>query len=334
MCGAGEASRAAAETVDNPNSHAGFRADRRSGADFAIALGGAICAGAAGVTAVGAYGVMFPIAAGGSALSYLTALLQSSAASTSTASSGSQAGATDCDGDQSPAAWQATGTNTAPLDSGVLATLISLQGQSGAATATGNQGSSGLFAKLDTDGDGQISQSEFESAMSGIGVDQSSADAIFSKLDANGDGNVSQNELQAAHHGHGHHHYHMANSADQDGTGMLLNSGDTTGATATSTTNPDGSTTTTITYADTSTVSMTTPATLQDTASSNSDSSAGNTTGNTSATTDPSNPTTASSASGTGATPFNLLEQLIALQAQLLSQSAATQSASLLSTTI
>ena len=79
-----------------------------------------------------------------------------------------------------------------------MAALISLQGQS--ATGIGAQSPSQLFAKLDTDGDGQISQSEFESALGAAGVDTSTADALFAKLDANGDGSISQSELAKAEH--------------------------------------------------------------------------------------------------------------------------------------
>ena len=81
-----------------------------------------------------------------------------------------------------------------------MAALISLQGQP--ATGIGAQSPSQLFAKLDTDGDGQISQSEFETALGADGVDTSSADALFAKLDANGDGSISQSELASAKRGH------------------------------------------------------------------------------------------------------------------------------------
>ena len=84
-----------------------------------------------------------------------------------------------------------------------MAALISLQGQS--ANGVTAQSPSQLFSKLDSDGDGSISKSEFESALGGAGVDTSSADALFAKLDANGDGSISQSELAKAKHGHHHH---------------------------------------------------------------------------------------------------------------------------------
>ena len=96
-----------------------------------------------------------------------------------------------------PPALASTGTTGGPsssFDPGTMAALLSLQDQS----ATGTQGPSQFFAKLDTDGNGQISQSEFETALGSDGVDKSSADALFSKLDANGDGSISQSELTSA----------------------------------------------------------------------------------------------------------------------------------------
>ena len=73
------------------------------------------------------------------------------------------------------------GSSSTSFDPGTMAALLALQDQS----ATGTQGPSQLFGSLDTDGSGQISQSEFETALGNDGVDQSSADALFSKLDAN-----------------------------------------------------------------------------------------------------------------------------------------------------
>lgn len=85
------------------------------------------------------------------------------------------------------------------------------------------------------------------------------------------------------------------------GIGSLLASADS-GATSQTTSNANGSTTYTITYADGSTVTMTTPASSDTAASSNS----------------------ASSSSNSNAASNNLFEQLIEMQAQLLS-SATTQ---------
>jgi hypothetical protein len=165
------------------------------------------------------------------------------------------------------------GTTTGPFASGTLATLISLQGQSG-------PGSS-LFATIDADSNGSISKSEFEGALSGVGVDSNSADNVFAQLDADGDGSISQSELSSRA---GYHHRQGAHGAS-----WLLNAIGAEGATTQTTTNADNSTTTTISYTDGSTVSTTTPA-----------------------------------SGGSGTPNVNLLEQLIKLQAQLVSPATGT----------
>src|SRR6185437_2916841 len=163
----------------------------------------------------------------------------------------------------------AFGPSPPPFSSGTMAALMALQGQgaNGANGASGSGGAQGLFSQLDTDGDGSVSKTEFESALGQSGVDTSSADALFSKLDQNGDGSVSQSELSSsAHRGHGHGHgHHMEASGsggggDQGGLASLLNSTSANGASTQTESNSDGSSTTTITYADGSTVTMTTPA--------------------------------------------------------------------------
>jgi Ca2+-binding EF-hand superfamily protein len=146
----------------------------------------------------------------------------------------------------------------------VMKALLSVQG---------NQGKSpgkleSLLGKFDADGDGKISQSEFETAI-GPDADKAKVDELFKKLDGNGDGAISQDELKAAlqkAHG-GHHHHHSAEGAgEQGGAGgsdplqALLSGAAADGTTSQSTTNADGSSTTTITYADGTKVAMTTPA--------------------------------------------------------------------------
>lgn len=180
-------------------------------------------------------------------------------------------------GDQ-PAADPVAKPAGGPLDSGTLATLISLQGQSGPGGS--------LFATIDTDSNGSISKSEFESALAGAGVDTNSADNVFTRLDADGDGSISQSELSSRA---GYHHRQHAVGT---GASWLLNAVGAEGATTQTTTNANNSTTTTISYTDGSTVSTTTPA------------------------------------SGGSATPnVNLLEQLIKLQAQLVSPPTGTTTA-------
>lgn len=195
---------------------------------------------------------MFPITAGLGALSYLTSLLQSSSAA-----AGSSQGSDplsqltqplDSDGDQSQpaAASLGSGGSVPPFDSGTLSNLLSAQGQNGSANG---QAPANLFSTLDSNGDSQISQSEFESGLSAAGVDTSSADSLFSTFDTNGDGSVSQSELIAARRS-----YHPF-----AGLASMQKSGLANGATTQIATNADGSTTTTMTYADGRDISMTTP---------------------------------------------------------------------------
>ncbi len=260
------------------------------------------------------------ISASSNALSYIQQLLQAG-------SSGVGATSTDPLLTLDPTLTGANGsdqsqTGIPPIGSGVgssfepgtLAALISLQGQS--ATGVVGQSPSDLFSQLDTDGDGQISKTEFEQALGAVGVDSQSADALFGKLDANSDGSISPSEIGKAH-GHGHHHHQQANSTDstqaggaqQGGLSSLLSSSDITGATTQTATNADGSTTTTISYADGTSVSMTTAAAPQNDTSSNNDSTNSGSTG--------------SSGSNNN---NNLIEQLIQLQSQLVTQAASTLS--------
>ena len=267
--------------------------------------------------------MFIPIGAASNALSYLQSLLAMGTSGAGDANGANpisslldgQSGSDPTTGASPPAAastGSTAGSNQPTFDAGMMAALISLQSQLQNQSASGAapQGPSQLFAKLDTDGNGQISQSEFETALGNDGVDKSSADALFSKLDANGDGSISQSELTQARHGGGGHHHHMhaggggqaGGASGQSTIDALLSSASASGAQTQSTTNSDGSTTTTISYADGSTVEMTTPAASTD--------GSGN--------------------SGTGATgqnTANLLEQLIQLQAQLLNAAPPTLSA-------
>ena len=206
---------------------------------------------------------------------------------------------------------QAFGLAPPPFKDSTMAALIALKGQD-AGSSNGTGGAQGLFSKIDTDGDGKITQSELESALGGSGVDPKSADALFSKLDRNGDGSVDLGELTSAtRRGHGRHHHQMAAGGgaggdSQGGVDALLNATGADGAKTQTATNADGSSTTTITYADGSTVTMTTPAAPATGASSGSG---------------------AATQSASGASPVNMIEQLIKMQAQLIAKQGATVSA-------
>jgi Ca2+-binding EF-hand superfamily protein len=196
-----------------------------------------------------------------------------------------------------------------------MSALLVAQSQSSAATPTPAATSQSdamkdLFSKLDANGDGQISKSEFENALGAGGTNIANADNVFSKMDTNGDGSISLDEMSSALKGAGgkgghHHHHHVAAS---DGSSDASSSGSTSGsssdsllqalngASSTSTSNSDGSTTTSVTYADGSKVTMTSPA------------------------------ATTSSSSATSS--YNFLEQMIQREAQALSFSSASLSVS------
>jgi hypothetical protein len=208
------------------------------------------------------------------------------------------------------------GTGSSLLDPNVMGFLIQSQGQqtanTGGNTATMSPGQAALLAKLDTNGDGTISKSEFEGAF-GANGNTTAADTAFNKLDTKAGGAIDPSELAAARPHRHHHHLGGGNESKQttssDGTGATsgadsASSGSASGlaslldigGTSTMATNPDGSTATTITYADGSTITMTTPQQTSATTGSNSTSAV--------------QPT---------ANSTNSLETLIRLQAQLFS---------------
>ena len=205
-----------------------------------------------------------------------------------------------------------------------MSALLAAQSQSSTATSTSTASTTSastdpssalldLFSQIDSNGDGQISKTEFESALGAGGTNLAQADDVFSKLDANGDGSVSLDEMQKALQGAGgkggHHHHHVADS-DGDSTGSTSGTSGPTaggsstdallqalsGASSTAVTNSDGSTTTSITYADGSSVMMTTPAASTTSASGTSSSSA--------------------------TSSYNMIEQMIQREAQAISSGA------------
>ena len=260
------------------------------------------------------------VGASSNALAYLQQLLQQGTAGASSTGAADplselmqtlSGSGSDTDPLTSPTSTAATGSGASsvpPFGSGTMAQLLSLQNQSGKGPEQA------FFSKLDSDGDGKISKSEFESAASKAGVDNSVADAVFDKIDGNSDGSVSQGELAKADHG-GHHHVHGGGGGGGGGGGMdaLMSGSDVAGATTTTTTNADGSTTTTIAYADGSSIDMNAPAATSASASTSGDGASSNTGGGSGSTT------------GSQATA-NLLEQLIKMQSQMLSAMQASAS--------
>ncbi len=194
------------------------------------------------------------------------------------------------------------------LSPSTLSALFTAQGQSSTASASSSPASAlqNLFSKLDANGDGQISKSEFENALGAGGTNIANADNVFNKLDKNGDGSVSLGELASGLKGAGgkghHHHGHVESSGDSGDSSSAAGSSGAGGSSSDpllqalqassgkSVTNSNGSTTTTLTNADGSQVSLTSPA--------------------------------AASASNTATSSYNLIQQYLQNEAQSLSSSA------------
>src|SRR5215469_5239862 len=78
-----------------------------------------------------------------------------------------------------------------------------------------------LFSQIDTNGDGSISQSELEQAVTAAGGTTQAADALYAKVDPNNTSGVTEQELAQAlstliphHHHHHHHSADASNSAN------------------------------------------------------------------------------------------------------------------------
>jgi EF-hand domain pair len=196
---------------------------------------------------------------------------------------------------QADASTNSAGTSAPPAAGGggqispeTMSALLAAQSQSGQSfqPMSREDALKDLFSKIDGDGDGKISKSEFENALGAGGTNLAKADEVFDKLNKNGDDSISLDEMSSAlKGGGGRHHHHMASGSGDDSSDPLMQALD--GATGTTVTNADGSTTTSLTYADGSKVTMTKPA--------------------------------ASSASTTATSSYNFIEQLIQRQANAIS---------------
>ncbi|MEM9160278.1 MAG: EF-hand domain-containing protein [Verrucomicrobiota bacterium] len=71
-------------------------------------------------------------------------------------------------------------------------------GQGGFNPAQFNQMKEQSFKTADADGDGAVSKAEFGTVMSDRGMSTDQIDTMFSKIDTGGDGSISQNESDAA----------------------------------------------------------------------------------------------------------------------------------------
>jgi hypothetical protein len=208
---------------------------------------------------------------------------------------------------QADASTNSAGASAPPAAGGggqispeTMSALLAAQSQSGQSfqAASREDALKDLFSKIDADGDGKITKTEFEKALGAGGTNNAKADEVFDKMNKDGDDGISLDEMSSALKGRGRHHGHhpMANGSGDDSEDPLLKALD--GATGTTVTNADGSTTTSLTYADGSKVTMTKPA--------------------------------ASTASTAATSSYNLLEQLIQRQANAL----AAQTSSSLSVSV
>ena len=111
------------------------------------------------------------------------------------------------------------------------------QGWPGASSAQGGgQLAQNLFSQIDSNGDGSISQSELEQAVTAAGGTKAGADALYAKLDPNGTGSVSEQQFaqglanlsqlgptQGAPHAHHHHHHGGGGAGADDALTSLFN---------------------------------------------------------------------------------------------------------------
>jgi hypothetical protein len=249
-------------------------------------------------------------------ISTLQKTLKGSSSSSSAPANG-QSQSFDIGQNGAPASGASFVAAPSTLDPNTMNALLVVQGQGQPPLVNGDAFSTQLFSLLDGNGDGGVSQSEFEAAF-GQNGNTAAADAIFTQLDANHDGTVSQDELTNALSasaqnaggqqvvGHHHHHHGLAGLAGANAMGGSGSSNDPLSPSGSSAsndpllasdtsktvTNADGSQTTTITYADGSTVTLTMPA---------------------------------AGASNSGALAHNMMERMIQHQAQMIAAASAGQ---------
>jgi len=197
--------------------------------------------------------------------SYLQQLQPSGAAGSEQTRAGSSAQAFDpfagLGGDTQPSG----GAPRPPFNLDAMSALISAQEQSAPGTSSLSPHQQKMFGELDADANGTVTATELQTAFGPNNKD--AADYVMNKLDTNGDGAISQSEFAAGTtRGAGHHHHMHAGPPPSDGSqgaqdplsALLPSSAD--GASSRASSNSDGSSTTTITYADGSKISMTSAA--------------------------------------------------------------------------
>jgi EF hand domain-containing protein len=176
--------------------------------------------------------MLFALGAASSAIDLLSSLMSSkSTTQTGSSGQGSQttglfAPSTGTSTSTGSSTGTGSGSGSAQISPLTMGALISAQSQSQTAVSNSPTAASrsdalkDLFSQIDADGNGKITQSEFENALGAGGTNTAQADDVFSKLDSNGDGSVSLDEMSQAlqsHKGGGHHRHHMAtgNVGDQ-----------------------------------------------------------------------------------------------------------------------
>lgn len=174
----------------------------------------------------------------GSAAGQTTSTSATGAATSSTSATGASAEASATANSQ--ATSLAGSTAATQFASGTLAGLLALQQINYRAPTTSDLASK-MIQGADGNGDGQLSLTEVEGALSGAAAtDTSAVTAAFNKIDANGDGELSNSELSTALNavqgqlkGAHHHGRHASSSqvasefttlADGNGDGELSSS--------------------------------------------------------------------------------------------------------------
>ncbi|KRR26634.1 EF-hand domain-containing protein [Bradyrhizobium retamae] len=210
--------------------------------------------------------MFFALGAASSAIDALKALASSKSSAPSTGVSQKSASPFDLLSSSSSASvgqGSGSGGGGSQISPQTMSALLAAQSQSSSNVSSLSMRSNSLkewFAKVDSDGDGKISKSEFEALGAADANKTAQAGNAFGKLDTDGDGSISLKELASALKAGKDHHHDRDKAADGDGASSDPFSQTLQGASTTSVTNSDGSVTTSLTYADGSKVTMTSAA--------------------------------------------------------------------------
>jgi hypothetical protein len=178
--------------------------------------------------------MLFALGAASSLPETLQSLTASKSSSTQSAGTGQTASNPFAlTGPAVPSSTPALGTGSSnQISPQTMSALLDAQSQAGTTGATApvspSQALQNLFSDIDANGDGSISQQEFENALGAGGTNLAAADKVFGELDSNKDGAVTIDELKQALQGAGGHHHHMhaangsSSSNDPDSTDPLL----------------------------------------------------------------------------------------------------------------